>query len=73
MTDHLAFAPGDAVKLTDRYADTLNRAVKVKIDWRARRGVVRRCNENDVYVKWEGRNTLDAIPVKGVELAGKAA
>jgi hypothetical protein len=67
MTDPLPFSRGDRVKLTDRYADALNRALKTKIDWRARRGSVARCNEADVYVAWDGRESLDSIPIKGVE------
>jgi hypothetical protein len=67
MTDPLPFDRGDRVKLTDRFAKVLLRGPKVKIDWLARRGVVRRCNEFDVYVAWDGRNTLDSIPVKAVE------
>lgn len=67
MTDPTPFLRGDRVKLTDRYADALNRALKAKLDWRARRGSVARCSSSDVYVAWDGRNSLDAIPIKGVE------
>ena len=69
MSETVVFAKGDRVKLTDRFADTLNRAIKAKLDWRVRRGVVARCNSSEVYVIWDGRATMDQIPIKGVERA----
>jgi len=65
---YLPFIRGDRVKLTDRYADALNRSLKAKLDWRIRRGVVWRCSASDVYITWDGRATLDSIPIKGVEI-----
>jgi hypothetical protein len=61
--------PGDSVKLTDRYAAVLNKHPHCAIDWAIRRGVCQRSNQHDVFVLWEGRATLDQIPLKAVELA----
>lgn len=62
-----AFSQGDRVKLTARYADVLNRSFHARLDWKTRQGVVTRCNNSDVTIRWDGRETLDAIPVRGVE------
>lgn len=70
MTDPAPFTRGDLVRLTEKYAGTLLRGHRrKKIDWRSRRGVVERCSSSEVYVAWEGRRSLDAIPIRGVEKA----
>lgn len=68
------FAPGDRVKLTERYAKTLNIAVQAKrVDWCTRRGIVRSCNATQVTIMWPGHSSPDYVQVNGVELAGEAA
>ena len=71
MITHLRL--GDRVKLTDRYAAVLMRHWKGprtrQLDWRERRGVIARMNFADVFVKWDGRNTVDSLPIKAVEKA----
>ena len=70
MTDPAPFSRGDRVKLTEQYASALLRGPRrKKVDWRSRQGVVERCSSSEVYVAWEGRRSLDAIPIRGVEKA----
>jgi hypothetical protein len=74
MSERMLFAPGDRVKLTDRYANTLSKAIQSKhMDWRARRGIVRACNATQVTIMWPGRRSPDYIQVNGVELVREAA
>jgi hypothetical protein len=63
------FPDGARVKLTDRYAQALCKAKKNKIDWLTRRGVVGWCGKDAVAIAWPGRQSLDMIPIKAVELA----
>ena len=64
----MPFKKGDPVKLTDRYAKTLNTAVQAKrVDWRHRRGIVKACNETQVTIMWPGRRSPDYVQVNGVE------
>jgi hypothetical protein len=53
LTDPVPFKKGDSVKLTARYAETLNTAVQAKrVDWCTRRGIVRSCNATQVTIMW---------------------
>jgi hypothetical protein len=65
------FEHGDMVKLTDRFAAALV-AGKHVVDWTARRGVVYRSNDHEVFVIWQGRRTAEPLPVKAVEKATRA-
>jgi hypothetical protein len=74
MTRPTPFAPGDAVKLTDRYANTLCSSIKTKhVDWRGRRGIVRGCGASQVAIMWPGRTSPDRVEINGVELVKGAA
>jgi hypothetical protein len=63
------FAPKDPVKLTARFAATLNKAKGGRNDWHMRRGVVVYCAKDDIIViKWHGRKTHDRLPAAAIEL-----
>ena len=64
-----AFAVGDQVKLTDRYAKTLTRDQRAHslVNWCNRRGVVVACTAYIVRVRWEGRKSKDCLPIAAVE------
>lgn len=62
------FPDGAVVKLTSRYAEALCKSKKNKIDWHSRRGVVGWCGKNSVAIAWPGRQSLDQLPFKAVEL-----
>jgi hypothetical protein len=61
------FTRGEPVKLTERYAETLCRMPKVRVDWKSRRGIVHRCSDSEVYIRWDGLKSLEAVPFKAVE------
>lgn len=63
------FAKGERVRLTRRYAKVLMKSDErtTHTDWLSRQGTVDRCNATTVSVLWDGRRTIDHIPVKGVE------
>ena len=64
-----AFAIGDQVKLTDRYAKTLTRNQRGHslVNWFNRRGVVVACSAYIVRVTWEGRISKECLPIAAVE------
>lgn len=71
MPDPLPFAPGDRVKMTDRYATTLSKAKGSKTGiWIGRVGTVRSCNSTAVCIVWDGRLSLDFVPLRAIERAG---
>lgn len=63
----MPFDKGSKVKLTDRYAKTLLRAKGNPI-WIGRLGTVIYCNKYSVSILWEGRTSVDHVPLKAVEL-----
>jgi hypothetical protein len=66
----MPFRSGDVVQLTTRYAKTCGKSkITPHIELTDRRGIVKRCNRNDVWVLWEGRMTLEQLPHRAVELA----
>jgi hypothetical protein len=67
MAIQRAFARGERVKLQEAFARAL--MAKRDLDWLKRRGTVTYCSPQTVYVRWDGRNTLDNLPIKGVEHA----
>jgi len=62
------FEKGSTVKLTDRYAITLEKA-RGNPNWVGRLGTVICCNRFSVSILWEGRMSVDHVPHKAVELA----
>jgi hypothetical protein len=66
----VSFEPGESVRMTDRYAAVLCRSRRNKVDWRARRGVVNWANPNQVAITWEGRTSVDVLPLRAIEKAG---
>jgi hypothetical protein len=60
------FQRGDPVTLTPKFAATLARNPKTRVDWKSRRGIVHRCNEHSVYVVWDGNRASETLPVKAV-------
>jgi ribosomal protein L21E len=62
------FENGSKVKLTDRYAKTLEKA-RGNPNWVGRLGTVICCNRFSVSILWEGRMSVDHVPHKAVELA----
>lgn len=62
------FRPGDVVKLTHRYATTLMKSPKCRIDWSARRGLVKSVNSRCVYIVWDGCLSGETLPLGGVEV-----
>jgi len=67
MAVQRAFARGERVKLAENYARAL--MLKRSMDWLQRRGTVRYCSPATVYILWDGRTTMDTVPVRGVERA----
>jgi len=67
MATQRAFERGQRVKLAETYARAL--MLKRSMDWLHRRGTVRYCSPATVYIQWDGRATMDTVPVKGVALA----
>ena len=64
----LPFARGERVKLREPYARALMLGRR-QIDWLKRRGTVVYCNPTVVHVRWDGRRSVDNLPIKGVEIA----
>jgi hypothetical protein len=60
------FHRGEAVTLTPKFAETLARNPKTRVDWKSRRGIVHRCNGHSVYVVWNGCSSKETLPVKAV-------
>src|SRR6476660_6267438 len=61
----------DRVKLTARAAAVFNNNKRPSMfDWTARRGVVERvtANKANPVVLWDGRTSLDVVPIRCVEL-----
>ena len=67
MATPRAFERGQRVKLAETYARAL--MLKRSMDWLHRRGTVRYCSPATVYIQWDGRATMDTVPVRGVTLA----
>jgi hypothetical protein len=63
------FAQGSTVRLTDRYARVLSKAKGNPRKWVGRKGMVVHCGKDAVTVLWEGRKSIDYVPLKGVEHA----
>ena len=63
------FEQGSTVKITDQYATALSKRKGKPLCWLSRKGVVVHCGPNAVSVMWDGRKSLDYVPLKGVELA----
>jgi hypothetical protein len=61
--------PGDAVKLTAKAARTFNNFHQSRVDWRTRRGIIQRISRCGALVVWEGRRTVDPVPLKGLTRA----
>ena len=58
----LQFALGDRVNLTERGVRLGRR--QAKIDWLNRRGTVRHITKHsEAHVQWDGRKTVDVLPV----------
>ena len=60
----------DRVKLTARAAAVFNNKRPSMSDWTARRGVVERvtANKANAVVLWDGRKSMDVVPIRSVEL-----
>ena len=63
------FEQGSTVKLKDRYAKALSKAKGNRRNWLGRKGMVVHCGKDAVCIIWEGRKSLDYVPLKGVENA----
>jgi hypothetical protein len=65
------FASGEQVKLTEqgiRAYHAVRRNYQGHVDWTTRVGVVVSYkNTGEAYVRWEGRTSLDVVPVKILE------
>jgi len=62
---------GDRVKLTARVAAAFNNNRRPgKLDWTDRRGVVERITTNkaNAVVLWDGRKSVDDVPIRSIEL-----
>jgi hypothetical protein len=59
---------GDRVIMKDDAADRMNRNFH-RFDWRNRRGVLHHISRNKqaAVVFWDGRSSVDLVPVKFVE------
>jgi hypothetical protein len=68
------FQPGDRVTLNKRAAVSLNNNMHPgRIDWRGRCGVIGRISRHGAFVLWDGRRSLDPIPLRWlVKIAGAA-
>lgn len=64
----MTIVAGDHVKLTERFAATLMRRPQNKLDWAARRGVVRLSNKLHVWVIWDGRRYQEQLPHRVLEI-----
>jgi hypothetical protein len=57
-------ALGDRVKLNERGMRLGARRGWAKIDWPNRRGIVRRITKHsEAHVQWDGRKSVDVLPV----------
>ena len=59
------------MKLTARAAAVFNNNKRPSMfDWTARRGLVERvtANKANVVVLWDGRKSMDVVPIRSVEL-----
>lgn len=65
FTPHSVFKSNDRVRLKRPFANSLMK--RATVDWLARVGSVKRCNNYDAHVLWDGRESVDIIPVKGLE------
>jgi hypothetical protein len=66
------FKPGDRVKLTERAirGRAANRKGGKPVNWVTRSGVLKRVTGNKVYARviWEGRQSVDEVGVRDIEL-----
>ena len=68
----MIFKRGDRVKLTARVAAAFNNNRRPgKLDWTDRRGAVERITTNkaNAVVLWDGRKSVDDVPIRSIELA----
>lgn len=63
------FEQGSTVKLNDQYARALAKAHGKPTKWIGRKGMVVHCGETAVSILWEGRKSVEYVPLKGVERA----
>jgi hypothetical protein len=67
------FQPGDRITLTKRGAASLNNNMHPgRVDWRGRRGVIGRISRSEAFVLWDGRRSLDPVPLRWLVLAAAA-
>jgi hypothetical protein len=67
----MIFKRGDRVKLTARVAAAFNNNRRPgKLDWTDRCGVVERITTNkaNAVVLWDGRKSVDDVPIRSIEL-----
>jgi hypothetical protein len=67
----MIFKRGDRVKLTARVAAAFNNNRRPgKLAWTDRRGVVERITTNkaNAVVLWDGRKSVDDVPIRSIEL-----
>jgi hypothetical protein len=67
----MIFKRGDRVKLIARVAAAFNNNRRPgKLDWTDRRGVVERITTNtaNAVVLWDGRKSVDDVPIRSIEL-----
>lgn len=60
---------GDRVRLTDQMARIYNKRMHSnRVDWHDRRGVIKSISYNKkvVWILWDGRHSLDEMPVFGL-------
>lgn len=66
MTD---FTAGEQVQLKRPYAKAIMGNRTVGPNWLERKGIVDHVKNPWVYVHWDGRKTIEQVPIKAVERA----
>ncbi len=66
MTD---FTVGEQVQLKRRYAKAIMGKRPKPVNWLERKGIVDHVKQPWVYVHWDGRKTLEQVPIGAVEKA----
>jgi hypothetical protein len=65
--------PGDRVRLSERGVRAIKKAQRRGLKYPlARCGTVQFCNDHNAMIIWDGRTSLDQIPIAAVELAEAA-
>ncbi|MCC8959933.1 hypothetical protein H8B02_42970 [Bradyrhizobium sp. Pear77] len=66
------FSRGERVQLKRPYAKAITRKNRTP-DWLKRKGIVQGFKQDFIYIRWDGRRTIEQVPIRAVEKAGHSS